>query len=71
MSATCSHCDTAVEVAAWLVESGYPYDYRTDTPLPPALREVLAEAWLAAEGIPGETVDDYRLSLADEGGWDA
>lgn len=59
-----SEIRTAIEqVADWLVETGYPFDYHFDARPPEALVEELARAWAARDG---ETVEDYRLAITIE-----
>lgn len=53
--------DLTAEVAAWLVEVGYGFDWRApDHPLP--------EAWHDHDAAD-ETVEDYYALLAGECGW--
>ena len=61
----------------WLMDQlSYPYDMRTETPIPEAFREPLISAWFLKDecdehGRPKSdtTLEDYRLTIAEEGGW--
>ena len=57
------------DLVAWVVEVGYPYDFRTDPPIPESSRHLLAVLWQAHDG-DGTSLADYRIGLADEGGWE-
>lgn len=59
----------AAAMADWLVELGYPFDVSVDVPIPEFMREPLVEAWFRHDGIPGEDIDLWRKSCAEEGMW--
>jgi hypothetical protein len=61
--------DLTAEIAAWLVEVGYGFDWRApDHPPPEALRWPLAKAWHDHDAAD-ETVEDYYALLANECRW--
>ena len=58
------------EIADWLVGVGYPYDFRTEPPVPECVRSALVDAWIEHDGPdPHAARDDIAATLAEEGGW--
>lgn len=59
------------ELLDWLVDLGYPLDFKTTAPFPAAWRRALAATWHDREdgGAEGETVDDYLALCEEEGSW--
>jgi len=58
------------EVADWLVEIGYPFDFYTEVLPPEALRAEIEEAWVRKDGDGDDiTAASIRDAVAEEGRW--
>lgn len=59
--------NTISGIAEWLVDTGFPFDWKTDKEPPAALLQRVCELWADRDG---ESYGDYAICIADETGWD-
>lgn len=62
------------EMVKWLYDVGYPFDFRTDPPVPaflwwPLVHYAAAQDHTDPSWFTSEALNEYYELMADEGGW--